>query len=174
VPPANEAPAPIAEAEPAPAAEDAAHDLGGSLDDPTSAPASYSPPFETESPASDPGPATQAVDMTALFDAEAEESSGLWSPEPTSAYESEVVSPRAESEAERPDLPRRADNSFDMLRPDVLDAEVLDDDAFFATLREAVHDDSPLGPRDEGDEDVDFLGDDAERSSFRDVFRRRR
>lgn len=34
-----------------------------------------------------------------------------------------------------------------------LEPEVLDDDAFFATLREAVRDDAPLGPRDEaGDE----------------------
>ena len=28
----------------------------------------------------------------------------------------------------------------------------LDDDAFFATLRDAVHDEAPLGPRDEGDD----------------------
>ena len=61
-----------------------------------------------------------------------------------------------------------------MLRPDVLDAEVLDDDAFFATLREAVHDDTPLGPRDERTETDEMLGETAERGSFRDVFRRRR
>ena len=33
--------------------------------------------------------------------------------------------------------------------------EVLDDDAFFATLREAVRDDAPLGPRDEEDDVFD-------------------
>jgi cell division septum initiation protein DivIVA len=33
-----------------------------------------------------------------------------------------------------------------------VEAEVLDDDAFFATLREAVRDDAPLGPREEEDD----------------------
>jgi hypothetical protein len=64
-------------------------------------------------------------------------------------------------------------SAFETLRPEVLDSEVLDDDAFFATLREAVHDDTPLGPRDDRNED-DFFGDEEDRSSFRDVFRRRR
>jgi cell division septum initiation protein DivIVA len=40
-----------------------------------------------------------------------------------------------------------------------VEPEVLDDDAFFATLREAVRDDAPLGPRDEED-DVPFDDDD--------------
>ena len=61
-----------------------------------------------------------------------------------------------------------------MLRPDALDSEVLDDDAFFATLREAVHDESPLGPRDGEGNENDFYGDEGEKASFRDVFRRRR
>jgi len=53
---------------------------------------------------------------------------------------------------------------------------ILDDDAFFATLRDAVHDEKPLGPRDEDDESAEagFFDQDAERGSFRDVFRRRR
>lgn len=38
--------------------------------------------------------------------------------------------------------------------PDPMEAEVLDDDAFFATLREAVHDDTPLGPRDDDEEPI--------------------
>jgi hypothetical protein len=59
---------------------------------------------------------------------------------------------------------------------DAIDAEVLDDDAFFATLREAVHDDTPLGPRDEADATGEnmFFDQEAENSGFRDVFRRRR
>ena len=59
---------------------------------------------------------------------------------------------------------------------DAIDAEVLDDDAFFATLREAVHDDTPLGPRDEADATGEnmFFDQEAESSGFRDVFRRRR
>jgi cell division septum initiation protein DivIVA len=36
-----------------------------------------------------------------------------------------------------------------------IEPEVLDDDAFFATLREAVRDDAPLGPRDEEDDVFD-------------------
>ena len=58
-----------------------------------------------------------------------------------------------------------------------IEADVLDDDAFFATLRDAALDDKPLGPRDE-DDDVTgenrFFDQDAERGTFRDVFRRRR
>jgi cell division septum initiation protein DivIVA len=40
-----------------------------------------------------------------------------------------------------------------------MEPEVLDDDAFFATLREAVRDDAPLGPRDEADEEDDLFDD---------------
>jgi hypothetical protein len=54
-----------------------------------------------------------------------------------------------------------------------MEAEVLDDEAFFATLREAVHDDAPLGPR-EDDQSSLFDQDDEEVASFKDVFRRRR
>jgi len=59
---------------------------------------------------------------------------------------------------------------------DTIDAEVLDDDAFFATLREAVHDDTPLGPREEGDATGEnmFFDQEVDNSGFRDVFRRRR
>ena len=53
---------------------------------------------------------------------------------------------------------------------------MLDDDAFFATLRDAVDDESPLGPRDDNDAtgENQFFDQDAERGTFRDVFRRRR
>jgi hypothetical protein len=66
--------------------------------------------------------------------------------------------------------------SIDLLGDDSLEAEVLDDDAFFATLREAVHDETPLGPREDDDERMTFFEDenDDDRASFRDVFRRRR
>ncbi|MGH8976972.1 MAG: DivIVA domain-containing protein [Acidimicrobiia bacterium] len=105
---------------------------------------------------------TLEVDTTTLFDAEAPAPSAP-SVEPAFASEPSLAA----------DAPS-TDTGFDMLRPDALDAEVLDDDAFFATLREAVHDDSPLGPRDEGASEDDFYGDEGERASFRDVFRRRR
>jgi len=51
-----------------------------------------------------------------------------------------------------------------------LEPEVLDDDAFFATLREAVRDDAPLGPRDEHADDL--YDEDSGESKRR--FRRRR
>ncbi len=71
-----------------------------------------------------------------------------------------------------------APGPIDLLGNDGRDADVLDDDAFFATLRDAVHDEAPLGPRDEDDPTGDnrfFDQDqDADRGTFRDVFRRRR
>jgi cell division initiation protein len=51
-----------------------------------------------------------------------------------------------------------------------LEPEVLDDDAFFATLREAVRDDAPLGPRDEEDD----IYDDEDAEPRKKGFRRRR
>jgi DivIVA domain-containing protein len=65
---------------------------------------------------------------------------------------------------------------IDLLNTDSAEADVLDDDAFFATLRDAVHDDAPLGPRDDNEVTGDhrFFDQDADRASFRDVFRRRR
>jgi hypothetical protein len=62
---------------------------------------------------------------------------------------------------------------IDLLGTDGADADVLDDDAFFATLRDAVHDDAPLGPREE-DQSSLFDQDDDEAGAFKDVFRRRR
>jgi hypothetical protein len=45
---------------------------------------------------------------------------------------------------------------YDFVEPDEpIEAEVLDDDAFFATLREAVSDEAPLGPREPGDDFFD-------------------
>jgi cell division initiation protein len=65
---------------------------------------------------------------------------------------------------------------IDLATSEGIDAEILDDDAFFATLRDAVHDEKPLGPRDDDDESGEnqFFDQDAERGTFRDVFRRRR
>jgi hypothetical protein len=46
-----------------------------------------------------------------------------------------------------------------------IDTDSLDDDAFFASLREAVRDDAPLGPRD--DEQSFFDGAESDRRRFR-------
>ncbi len=49
----------------------------------------------------------------------------------------------------------------------------LDDDSFFASLRDAVRDDAPLGPRD-GDDSALFDQDSKDAPSFRETFKRRR
>ena len=76
---------------------------------------------------------------------------------------------------ERDEDPQRSPAPIDLLAADgATDAEVLDDEAFFATLREAVHDESPLGPREEDDQSSLFDQDDEHAATFKDVFRRRR
>lgn len=69
--------------------------------------------------------------------------------------------------------PKRVTAAFKSDEP--IEAEVLDDDAFFASLREAVRDESPLGPRD----DIGVTGDDMSDASsdpnrLGSVFKRRR
>ena len=83
---------------------------------------------------------------------------------------------RSSSRPRRPTTAAAASRPSDApIDGDAVDAEVLDDDAFFATLREAVHDETPLGPRDEDATGENmFFDQEAENSGFRDVFRRRR
>jgi hypothetical protein len=96
--------------------------------------------------------------VQALFDR-----AGVNSPSSALAFEQSAATATASQ-------PRGADPI-----PEPIEAEVLDDDAFFATLREAVHDETPLGPRDEdGTGEHTFFDADDDRSGFRDVFRRRR
>jgi cell division initiation protein len=78
------------------------------------------------------------------------------------------------SASERAEQPKRTQAPIDLLAAEgAMDSEVLDDDAFFATLREAVHDEAPLGPREE-DQSSLFDQDDEQGATFKDVFRRRR
>jgi hypothetical protein len=56
------------------------------------------------------------------------------------------------------------------MEANAVDTDSLDDDAFFASLREAVRDDAPLGPRE--DEQAAFFDAGAEQDRRR--FRRRR
>jgi cell division septum initiation protein DivIVA len=112
------------------------------------------------------GSETSEVDVSTLFGA---------TPEPQNGAMREDVAERESAPA-----PRAVGTGFSAAElgdPDEIDSDILDDEAFFATLRDAVHDQAPLGPREEG-EDVTgehrFFDQDADRSSFRDVFRRRR
>jgi cell division initiation protein len=103
---------------------------------------------------------TQAIDIQDLFDranANAAAGSALAFEQPAAA--TTTASPASESVAPV---------------GDTSDAEALDDDAFFATLREAVHDETPLGPRDDLTGEDMFFDSEAESTGFRDVFRRRR
>jgi hypothetical protein len=123
------------------------------------------PPATSASEAAATSAATHEVDVRSLFE-QAQERSAAESPSAFGASQPDESRPTA-SEGLQP---------IDLLGTDGADADVLDDDAFFATLRDAVHDDAPLGPRDENDVtgDHSFFDQDADRGSFRDVFRRRR
>jgi DivIVA domain-containing protein len=108
---------------------------------------------------------TQAVDIQELFDrananANASSSSALAFEQP-SAGTTTATTPSDTG-------------STPVVGGDAMESEVLDDDAFFATLREAVHDDTPLGPREDLSGEDMFFDAEAESTGFRDVFRRRR
>ncbi|MFM8238103.1 MAG: DivIVA domain-containing protein [Actinomycetota bacterium] len=100
----------------------------------------------------DAGPATGEVDMQSLF--------------------GDVVGPEETSGSTPPEA--TIEETATALFGEVGSAEVLDDDAFFATLREAVDDDAPLGPREDDDQGAALFDQDAKETGFRDVFRRRR
>jgi DivIVA domain-containing protein len=67
-------------------------------------------------------------------------------------------------------VPAEAFTSDIPMEANAVDTDSLDDDAFFASLREAVRDDAPLGPRD--DDQATFFDSEAEQERRR--FRRRR
>jgi hypothetical protein len=110
----------------------------------------------TKEPAGEP---TASVDVRAILDQQLS---------PTMSTPPPAAPPAPATPPAPPKPAARESEAIDL--DDAVDAEVLDDDAFFATLREAVHDESPLGPRDDA---MSFFDDeeDADRGSF---FRRRR
>jgi cell division initiation protein len=134
---------------------------------PTSAPAM--PNYTSSSP----GPSgesasheasTQSIDINELFDranagAPASASTALAFEQPAAAVTTATTTDTG---------------STPVVAGDDTESEVLDDDAFFATLREAVHDETPLGPREDLSGEDMFFDAEAESSGFRDVFRRRR
>jgi DivIVA domain-containing protein len=93
---------------------------------------------------------------------------------PTAEFHESGPAASSESSPPPPRTPERGDESRsrEQLFPhdDQGEAQVLDDDAFFASLREAVRDDRPLGPseHDEFDDEADDTG------RFGNVFKRRR
>jgi cell division septum initiation protein DivIVA len=120
---------------------------------------------------SEPFGATSEVDVRTLWEQSHDkprETSKGDTPAPEAAAPNAPNAPTGRAEGARP---------IDLAGSEGVDADVLDDDAFFATLRDAVHDEKPLGPREEGDDPTGenaFFDQDADRGTFRDVFRRRR
>jgi len=124
--------------------------------------------------------ATHEVDVRTLFEQSKNATIAPQGPTQQDAGASGTGMPAPPEQSAERQVPRPpqqgAPGPVDLLGNDGRDADVLDDDAFFATLRDAVHDDAPLGPRDESDAtgDESFFDQDADRGTFRDVFRRRR
>jgi hypothetical protein len=118
-------------------------------------PAEWPPP----APAAQAAPAPAAESWLSSSDAEWASSTGAWdTPAP---WERESAPAAAAPEAFGSDVPMEAN---------AVDTDSLDDDAFFASLREAVRDDAPLGPR--NDEQTAYFDTGAEQERRR--FRRRR
>jgi DivIVA domain-containing protein len=132
---------------------------------PPPAPAAQASPAPTAAPAPAPAPATTpapADDSSWLStsDSDWETSNTAWdSPAPWEHEHDQAGSPPPAAFAS--DVPMEAN---------AVDTDSLDDDAFFASLREAVRDDAPLGPRD--DEQAAYFDRNAEQERRR--FRRRR
>ncbi len=128
---------------------------------PSSPSPSSPPPWSTDSGRSSGAEAsTLAVDMRSLFEG---------NPGPSARAPEQSA---ATAVAGQPGL-EQSTRLADPLVGDPVETEALDDDAFFATLREAVHDDTPLGPRE--DDEVtgqhSFFNQDQPQPGF---FRRRR
>jgi cell division initiation protein len=143
----------------------------------------YNEPRSVAAEASQPVEAIQALDASQPVEAIVTDPVATHEVDVRSLFEQARTEADAAAETTPAESAPLATNSMpglqpiDLLGTDGADADVLDDDAFFATLRDAVHDDAPLGPREEGDEitgDHRFFDQDADRGSFRDVFRRRR
>ncbi len=174
------APAPAASGPAVPSPSEAPHRVEGAL----------APEADAPEPRGNAGAATSEVDVRTLFEQSRERDAESGRPlldlpareqaphdddsdraEPSRSEAAPAPAPSAPAE------PPPAAEQIDLGGDRPVDANILDDDAFFATLRDAVHDEKPLGPRDD-DDDVTgenvFFDQDAERGSFRDVFRRRR
>jgi hypothetical protein len=130
------------------------------LSAPTTSPQAPQSGSAPQSASVDAGPATAELRGLGSWDLTGSGSeSSAPSPPPSSFTSPSASTPEA--------APRTA-----LFPPEQSDAEPLDDEAFFASLREAVSDQAPLGPRDEtpGSGGSSFE-DDEERSG---LFRRRR
>jgi cell division initiation protein len=138
---------------------------GAQVQAPPARPSTATPPTGESA-----GAATSEVDVRTLFEQRRDPTRDKPAPEP-------VKEPTGKGEVASPGTaPAPGSLPIDLAASEGVEGNLLDDDAFFATLREAVSDEKPLGPRDDDDEtgENQFFDQDAERGTFRDVFRRRR
>lgn len=122
------------------------------------------PPAPIAEAAAAPAPASETSWLSSSDSDWASSTSGWDTPAPwerESAPADPQPQSRPQADAFAPDAPMEAT---------AIDTDSLDDDAFFASLREAVRDDAPLGPRD--DEQAQFFDSGNEQDRRR--FRRRR
>jgi hypothetical protein len=134
----------------------------GSL--PSSAPLGATPQTP-QPPSTDAGPPTAEIRGLGTWDLPSRAPDA-----PSAAFSSPQAAsptpPAPASDAAEADAPRAP-----LFASEPADAEPLDDEAFFASLREAVSDQSPLGPRDEIPDSTGSYEDDDAKSG---LFRRRR
>ncbi len=144
------------------------------------APTPFAPPAMTPTPPATPTPIAPAVQATPF------PTPGAPAPAPPVASPTPPAPPAAREAPRVTDSPAGSTSlegehtiELDKAPPfpsppaagEPIEAEVLDDDAFFASLREAVRDDSPLGPR--AEESEVSLEEDPD-GRFGNVFKRRR
>ena len=107
------------------------------------------------------GAATSEVDVRTLFEQRRDTTRDKPAPEPVKepTEKGEVASPAT--------APAKGSLPIDLAASEGVEGNLLDDDAFFATLRDAVSDEKPLGPRDDDDEtgENQFFDQDAERGT---------
>jgi DivIVA domain-containing protein len=162
----------------APSARPPIHDVdlpqaegaGASTPAPPAAAPSFTPtatPQTPQPPASDAGPPTAEIRSVPSWDQPAP-TPGPSTPSTPSPEGSTTLGGSAAAAAATNDAP-----TGEAARPPLFaaesgnDAEPLDDEAFFASLREAVSDQSPLGPRDDASDSPSSFEDDKKSGLFR-------
>ncbi len=160
-------------AEPNPFAAEASAPRSPVAAPPRPEPAEWPPPAPTADASPAPAAAPTGDSWLSSSDSEWASSDSEWASSPTAwdapaPWERDSAPPAA-APAPAP-TPAEAFASDVPMEANAIDTDSLDDDEFFASLREAVRDDAPLGPRD--DEQAAFFDSGSEQDRRR--FRRRR
>jgi hypothetical protein len=133
---------------------------------PPPAPPLSATPQTPQPPSTDAGPPTAEIRGLGTWDLPSRAPDA-----PSAAFSTpQAASPDASPSSDAPAPEAEAARS-PLFPAESTDSEPLDDEAFFASLREAVSDQSPLGPRDEVPDSTGSYEDDDAKSG---LFRRRR